>query len=360
MTSDTKRSAPAGNEAAFWWRSDNIAGVDPRILEAVVACNVGTAPAFGEDDWSRSLDAAFSDVFENPVRAFAVASGTAANALAIASIAGPFDRILCHPDSHAFQEECGASEFYSGGARFLPVSGGLDGKLAPDPVATAIERNEDARGNSYRLAAMTVTQLSEAGTAYRPEELRRLGAIARDHGLRIHMDGARFANAVAAVGATPADLTWRANVDVMSFGGTKNGTLHADAIVFFDLAAAEHFKRRLKRAGHDLSKSRFLAVQLLRYLQDSLWLDNARRANATAAEMARILGRVPDATILHPVQGNVIFVAFPDSAVGSLLGAGFRLRSKGRLPDGRATFRLVPSYASEPGELSAFAAALGR
>lgn len=342
----------------MWLRSDNAAGTDPEILAAMQACNEGVAMPYGDDDLSRQLDARFSAVFGKPVKAFAVSSGTAANALALASVAGPFDLVVCHRDAHAFGSECGATEFFSGGARFIPVPG-PNGRIDANAAAALLHGMDLHRGNSYRPAALTVTQLSEAGTAYRPESLQALGATGRRHGLRMHMDGARFANALAFLDARPDELTWRAGVDVLSFGATKNGTMYADAVVFFDPALAEHFKRRLKRSGHELSKARFLAAQLLRYLEGDLWLRNARHANAVARQLAALLARVKGAEILHPVEGNIVFAALPDEAVHALAAAGIRLRSKGRLPDGRESFRLVPSFRTDPAEVRAIAAPLG-
>lgn len=342
----------------MWLRSDNAAGVDPEILATLHACNDGDAQPYGNDDFSRQLDDRFSSFFRTTVKAFAVSSGTAANALALASIAGPFDFVLCHQNAHAFLTECGATEFFSGGARFLPVSGS-DGRIDEKAMAALLVGMDVSRGNSYQPKALTVTQLTEAGTAYRLETLQSIGAIARRFELRLHMDGARLANALAFLEVQPDAMTWRAGVDVLSFGATKNGTMYADAVVFFDPILADHFKQRLKRSGHDLSKTRFLAVQLLRYLERDLWLRNARHANAVARELAELLKQVSGAEILHPVEGNIVFVALPDSAVRALDATGIRLRSKGRLPNGHEWFRLVPSYRTNPADLRAIGNALG-
>lgn len=338
----------------MWLRSDNAAGVDPDILQAMVSCNNGIAMPYGDDGLSRQLDSRFSEVFGKSVRAFAVPSGTAANALALSSAAGPFDLVICHQNAHVFANECGAAEFYSAGARFAPVPG-VHGRIETAAVAELLGALDLSRGNAFRPAVLTVTQATEAGTVYQPEALRALGELARQHGLRFHMDGARFANAVTFLDVEPADLSWRAGIDVLSFGATKNGTMYADAVVFFNQSLAEDFKRRLKRSGHDLSKARFLAAQLLRYLEDDLWLHNARRANAAARELADLLSRVPEASILHPVEGNIVFAALPGAAVHALENGGIRLRSKGRLPDGRESFRLVPSFLTELAEVRALA-----
>lgn len=342
----------------MWLRSDNSAGVDPDILEFMRANNEGDAQPYGDDDLSKSLDERFSAFFGTPVRVFPVASGTAANALSLSAIAGPFDLIFCHDDAHAFMTECGATEFFTGGARFHPVHG-ADGRIDAKAVGSAVRGIDVSRGNSYRPGALTVTQLTEAGTAYRLEAIQALGALAKETGLRFHMDGARLPNALAFLGLAPDQMTWRAGVDVLSFGATKNGTLSADAVIFFDPALAAGFKRRIKRAGHDLSKSRFLAAQLLRYIEGGLWLRNARHANARAAELAAILQKVPGAKLLYPVEGNILFMSLPDRAVRTLEKAGIRLRSKGRTPEGDEWFRIVPSYRTAPAEVRAFGAALG-
>ena len=342
----------------MWLRSDNAAGVSDEIIAALVSCNAGVAAPYGDDALSRQLDARLSAVFEKPVVTYMVPSGTAANALALSSIAGPFDMIVCHQDAHAFGSECGATDMFSGGARFKPVPG-THGRIDAAAAADMLASVGGARDNTYRPAALTVTQLTEAGTLYRPAELAALGALASEHGLRMHMDGARFANALAALALHPADITWRVGVDVLSFGATKNGAMYADAVVFFDPALAEHFKRRLKRSGHDLSKTRFMAAQLLRYLEDDLWLRNARHANAVARELGELLARVPGADVLHPVEGNIVFAALPDLSVRALAAAGIQFRSRGRLADGREWFRLVPSFRTDPQEVRALRQPLG-
>ena len=343
----------------MWLRSDNAGGVSDEILAAMAACNAGVAAPYGDDELSRQVDARLSALFETTVSAFMVPSGTAANALALASIAGPFDMIVCHQDAHALGNECGATEAFSGGARFSPV-GGAHARIDHDAAESLLAGMAGGREKTWRPGALTVTQLTEAGTLYRPEDLRALGELARQHGLRMHMDGARFANAVAALAVHPADISWRAGIDVLSFGATKNGAMYADAVVFFDPTLAAGFKRRMKRFGHDLSKTRFMAAQLLRYVEDDLWLRNARHANTIAHELGELLAGVPGADILHPVEGNIVFVALPDQCVSALAAAGIVLRSKGRLADGREWFRLVPSFTTDPEEVRTLASALGR
>ena len=343
----------------MWLSSDNTGGVSDEILAAMAASNAGVAASYGDDELSGQVNARLSALFETAVTAFMVPSGTAANALALSAIAGPFDMIVCHQDAHAFGNECGATDMFSGGARFKPVPG-AHGRIDAAAAADMLAGMAGPRDNTYRLGALTVTQLTEAGTLYQPADLAVLGALASKHGLRMHMDGARFANAVAALAVHPADITWRAGVDVLSFGATKNGAMYADAVVFFDPALAAGFKRRLKRSGHDLSKTRFMAAQLLRYLEDDLWLRNARHANAVARKLGELMAKVPGADLLHPVEGNIVFVALPDPCVKALAAAGITLRSRGRLADRREWFRIVPSFATDPEEVRAFASALGR
>ena len=324
-------------------RSDNVAGIAPEVVSALVDANAGEMEPYGDDPLSAALPAQFSDLFGADALAVPVVSGTAANALAIASIAGPHALIFCHNDAHCLLSECGSVEFFSPGTRLHPIAG-QHGKIDPAALLKAIEKLDLKRGNSFIPMGLTLTQLTEAGTAYSMDELARLAEIARQFGLRIHMDGARLANATAFLKCDLAEITWRAGVDVVSFGGTKNGTMCADGVVFFNKSLAQDFKRRLKRSGHDLSKARFMAAQLSRYIQDGLWLRNAELANAAARELAEIFLRVPGAELLHPVEGNIIFLALPEAEVERLSARGVVLRSKDITADGKRTFRLVASF----------------
>lgn len=341
----------------MWLRSDNVAGVDPAVLQAMVACNEGVAPAYGDDPWSARLDTVFGALFEHDVRVFPVVSGTAANALSLASLAGPLGLVGCHDDAHPLRSEAGATGFFSGGAGFLTV-GGAHGRMAPDALAAVLDAAAGGSHGALMPAAVTVTQLTEAGTAYDAATLRAIGDVVRARGLSLHMDGARFANAAAATLATPAELTWRAGVDVLSFGGTKNGTMYTDAVVFFDPAKAHLFEQRLKRGGMSLSKARFMAAQLLAYVESGRWLANAAHANAVARDVASAVTGTPGGEVLHPVEGNIVFAALPDAALASLKSAGIELRPKARLADGRRTFRLVASFATPAAEVERFRAVL--
>jgi threonine aldolase len=301
------------------FRSDNVAGVAPEILAAIAAANAGTAPSYGADAITERLAGRFAAVFEHEVRVFPVATGTAANALALASLAPAWGAIYCHEAAHVQTDECGAPEFFTGGAKLLPLAG-ADGKLRPAAVAAAL--TEPGVVHHAQPAAISISEATEAGTLYRPAEVAALGALARERGLALHMDGARFANAVAALGCRPADLTWRAGVDVLSFGATKNGALAAEAVVFFDAARAESFAYRRKRGGHLLSKMRYFSAQLDAYLADELWLRLAAAANQRAARLAEGLAAIAGARLRHPVEANEIFVELPLPVIAALEAAG--------------------------------------
>ena len=251
--------------------SDNVFGVHPRILEALQAANAGTATSYGADDWTKRAEQRLGEVFEREVSAYLVVTGTAANALALSTMVPPYGALLCHADSHIMVDECGAPELFTGGAKLI----GLDepyGKI----TAGAVERKLDGfiRGvHDARPAAISITQASEAGTVYTRPEIEAISEVARRRALRLHMDGARFANALVSLAATPAELTWKAGVEALSFGATKNGAMALEAVVFFDIALAEDFGHRRMRAGQLLSKGRFLGAQMLAYLDDDLWLE---------------------------------------------------------------------------------------
>lgn len=298
------------------FRSDNTAAAAPEILAALIAANEGVAPAYGNDAWTARLDAAFSAVFERDVRVFTVASGTAANAIALAYITPPWGAVLCHREAHIERDEGGAPEFYAGGAK-LTLLDGSAAKLTPDALREGLGRNP--RNTHAPLpSAVSISQATERGAAYSPAEIAALSAVCKQTGLKLHMDGARFANALVAANAKAADLTWRAGIDVLSFGATKNGALSAEAIVLFDPAHADEVQRRRKRGGHLLCKGRYAAAQLLAYLEDGLWLKLARRSN----ELAQRIGEAAGSLLMLPVETNQIFIKTEPEQLARLRSAG--------------------------------------
>jgi threonine aldolase len=293
--------------------SDNTAAACPEIMAALVAANAGTALSYGADDWTRRLDAAFAGFFAHDVRVFPVVTGTAANALGLASIAAPEGAIYAWEGAHIIRVEEGAPEFFSGGARLVPIPG-KEAKLTRDDLAAAL-RAQPPRGAS----ALSLSNVTELGTVYRLAEIAALGEHAHRAGLRVQLDGARLGNAAVFLDCHPADLTWRAGVDVLAFGATKNGALAAEAVVFFDPALAEGFERRRTRGGHLLSKLRYVSAQLLAYLDPGVWRRNARRANALAAQ----IGASADWALCYPVEANQVFLKLDAAQKQRLRAEGF-------------------------------------
>jgi threonine aldolase len=296
--------------------SDNAAPVHPAILQAITAAN-GIDTAYDGDSWSAQIDAAFSRLFARDVKVFWVSTGTAANSLALASLVAPHQGVICHREAHIEVDECGAPGFYTGGAKLMLVEG--DGaKITPGAVSSLLGSIR-ADVHQVHAAAVSITNATEYGLVYTPDEVAALGAICKASGLGLHMDGARFANAVAALDCHPADITWRAGVEVLSFGMTKNGAMNAEALIYFDPAKAQDTGYRRKRAGHLLSKGRFLSAQLLAMLQDDLWLGNARQANAAA----QIIAQAAASRLLHTVAANEIFLRLSAAEAANLRAAGF-------------------------------------
>ena len=262
--------------------SDNGAGVAPEILEAIAMSSRINAPAYGADAFTARATAALSEVFETHVEAFLVATGTGANALALSALVRPWEAVFCHEESHIHDDECGAPELFSGGAKLVGAPG-EGGKITPAGLRETLARFPRGLVKSPQPGALSLSQATEAGTIYSVGEIAELCHIAHAEGVRTHMDGARFANAVVSSGASPADMTWRAGIDALSFGATKNGALACEAVVFFDHALARDFAYIRKRGGHTLSKGRLLGAQMEAYLKDGLWLRLAERANAARA-----------------------------------------------------------------------------
>jgi threonine aldolase len=327
--------------------SDNAAPASPEVLAAIQAAN-RLDTAYDGDAWSQRLNGAFSDLFGTDVEALWVATGTAANSLALAALCPPHGSIVCHRDAHIQTDECGAPEFYTHGAKLL-LAEGEGAKLTPDGVSAALAT---VRADVHQVQphVLSITNASEYGCVYTPDETAALGDLARKRGLRFHLDGARFANAVASLGCSPADLSWRAGVEALSFGFTKNGGLSAECLIFFDreLAAATHYRR--KRAGHLLSKGRYMAAQILAMLEGDLWLRNARAANAAATRLAEAAGAD---RLLLPVQANEVFVRVTQDEAAALRAQGFDFYDWG---PGEA--RLVTAWDSAPAAVDALATAI--
>jgi threonine aldolase len=332
------------------FHSDNTATATPQVLAAIAAANRGPAASYGDDAWSARLDEAFSQWFGHPVRAFAVATGTAANALALGTLTPPWGQVFCSEQSHVANDECGAVELQTGGARLtpLPCTAGL---LQAD-VLSGWLADHHVSVHSVQPASVTITQASECGTVYRSADIASIARVCRQHGLKLHMDGARFANAVVGQATTPADLTWKAGVDVLSFGATKNGALGAEAVVFFDTAMAADFDLRRKRAAHLFSKMRYLSAQLLACLEGDAFLQNAARANALAAR----IGAAAGGRLLYPVQANSAFLRFAPGEKEALRARGCGFHDWG--PPRENAARFVVSWDQPESDVDALCEAL--
>ncbi len=339
------------------FKSDNVAPVCDAILAAIKAANAGPASAYGGDDLTLNLQCVASGIFGTEVAIFPVTTGTAANALALSQIVPPYAAVYCHEAAHIVTDECGAPEFFTGGAKMIGLPA-ADGKITPEQVAGAIAFAEDMGVHHVKPGAISLSQATEWGTVYALSEIAALAAVAKRHGLPVHMDGARFANALVHLGCTPAEATWKSGVDVLSFGATKNGALCAEAVVFFDRERARDFERRRKRAGHLWSKLRFVSAQLLAHFENGLWLHNGRHANAMAAALAQGLQAIPGARLLQAVNANEVFVALPEATVSGLerQGFGFYRWPLGGVSSGVA-IRLVTSYATPRAQVEEFLAA---
>lgn len=296
--------------------SDNAAAVCPEVMEAIAAAN-RLDTAYDGDAWSKQLDARMSELFETEVRALWVPSGTSANALALAALCPPHGSVVCHRDAHIQNDECGAPEFYMHGAKLM-LAEGAGAKLS---AASLAETLAGIRTDVHQVQphAISITNATEYGLVYSPDEVAAIGELARARGLGLHMDGARFANAVASVGCSPADVTWRAGVDALSFGFVKNGGMNAEALVFFNRELADATLFRRKRAGLLLSKGRFLAAQILAMLDGDLWLRNGRAANAGAALLAQAAGE----RLVYPVEANEVFLKVTSDEAAALRASGF-------------------------------------
>jgi threonine aldolase len=336
------------------FRSDNTGPAAPEILEALIAANRGTALGYGADDWTTALQGRFSDLFETTVRVFPVATGTAANALALAALGPSWGLVFCSAAAHINTSEANAAGFFGGGIKLVPVAG-AHGKIDAGNLAEALAML--GRGHIHRgqPTVVNLTQASDLGAVYAIDEIRAVAAVAKAHGLRIHMDGARFANAVAKLGCHPADATWRAGVDIISFGATKNGGALCDAIVIFAPELVDGLSVQLRRAGQVWSKMRFASAQLLAYVENGRWLDLARASNAIAARIAGRLPAIPGLRLVAPVDANEIFLELSGAAMDALEADGFQFYRRSA-----DLARFVCRFDMSVTEADAFVAALRR
>lgn len=338
--------------------SDNASGVAPEILAAFADANHGMAAAYGDDEISARARGAMCELFEREVATFFVATGSAANALSLAVLTPPYGTMFAHEEAHIHVDECAAPEFYSGGAKIIPLPGKA-GKINASALALAIEKFPRGVMHRPQPGALSLTQATEFGTIYSQDELAALIGLAKDGGIGVHMDGARFANAVASSGLSPAEATWKQGVDVLSFGATKNGGMGAEAVVFFDPDKADDFQFRQKRAGQVFSKGRFPAAQFEAYLKDGLWLKMASHANAQARRLTNGLKSQGLGEPVYAADANEIFIELPLDVISVLRKSGARFHNWPVPPrDGKQLIRLVTSFQTSDEDVDAFLEAL--
>lgn len=331
--------------------SDNYAGICPEAWQALADCNTGHVQSYGDDPWTTAAADLIRDFFEKQCEVFFVFNGTAANSLALASTCQSYHSILCHETAHIETHECGAPEFFSNGTKVLLLPG-ADGRLTPDAIESAVKRRSDIHYPKPR--AVSLTQATELGTVYSLPELHAIGEVARRHDLKLHMDGARFANALASLNCRPRELTWEAGVDVLCFGGTKNGMAVGDAVVFFNLEMAREFDYRCKQAGQLASKMRYLSAPWVGVLKNDAWKSHALHANRMARVLENKLKSLPGVQILHPCQANMVFLRLPPAMIPALWAKGWHFYGHAH-PD---EARLVCSWDTQPADIDAFVADL--
>jgi threonine aldolase len=342
---------PASNKN---FASDNVVGAAPEILSAIATANVGAQPSYGADEYSQRVERRLREIFQTDLDVLLVATGSAANALSLAAATPPWGGVLCHEESHINNDECGAPEFYSGGK--LLTLGGVAAKLNPAVLRMhSLAKMGDV--HCTQPTCVSVSQVTELGSVYALDELRAIGAVCRERKFRLHMDGARFANALVALGCTPAEMTWKSGVDVLSFGATKNGALAAEAIVVFDRTLTQELAYRRKRGGHLLSKMRLIAAQMDAYLADDLWLRNAGHANSMARRLADGLRDIPGILVHDGCDANILFCTLPAAINDALHTQGFHFYGDRWGP---GVVRLVTSFATDAAAVDAFIAAARR
>ena len=346
----------------MFFASDNGGPAAPEVIEAITRANQGNAMPYGADPIMDSVRAKIREIFEAPDAAvYLVATGTAANSLALASLVQPWETIYCHRMAHIEEDECSAPEFYTGGSK-LTLLEGDDAKIAPESLSHAIGFTARAGVHNVQKGALSLTNATEAGAIYTVSEVTELTQIAKASGIPSHMDGARFANALVRLGCTPAELTWKAGIDVLSFGGTKNGLMGVEAVVLFNPDLAWEFELRRKRGGHLFSKHRFLSAQMDAYLTDDLWIRLAAKANAAADRLAKGILQVPGASLLHPVGANAIFASWPRKGHRAAQEAGAKYyhwpfdQSMDGPAEETISARLVCNWATTDAEIDQFLA----
>jgi len=340
--------------------SDNWAGAHPRIAANLAANASGYEPAYGNGELDARVRKKFAEIFEREVAVFFVGTGTAANALSLVSANKPGGLSFCHRESHIMDDECGAPEYFMGGSRLFAVDGAL-GRIDPQNLAAAVGRFAVDNVHAGRPAAISITQATEVGTVYGLDQIKSISAVAREHKLPLHMDGARFANALVSLGTTPAEMTWKSGVDIVSFGGTKNGCWCAEAVVMFDLDRAQEFAFIRKRAAQLFSKSRFIAAQFDAYFADGLWLETATHANAMASRLAGHIAPSGKAKLAWQPQANEVFAVMPVTLADELQKKGARFYDwlrphgfDGEMAPGEKLWRFVTSFATTTDEVDCF------
>ena len=333
--------------------SDNAYGALPQVLDALVRANEGAVRPYGADPYTESLPARFAALFERDVAVYPVVTGTAANALALACLTPPHGAIFCHAQSHIMDSECGAPEFFSHGAKLIGIAG-VDGKLSLESITAAIDAVPRGFVHTNQPFAVSLSQPTEMGTVYSLVEIAAIADACHARGVKLHLDGARFACALDSLKATPAEATWQCGVDVLSFGASKGGTLGAEAVVFFDPADARDFAYRRKKGGHLVSKMRFVSAQLHAFVEDGLWLQAAARANALAQTLAEGLRPLGAVRIVGAVQTNMVFAQMPVELAARLREAGAIFYDWTPPEGGRVLVRLATSFATPPGDVAKF------
>lgn len=334
-SSDTTRQPVLG------FTSDNIVGVSPEILAAITACNQGQNRPYGNDDISLRVEQHIAELFEHDVSVFLVPTGTSANVLSLSVLTPPWGGIMCHPLSHINNDECGAPEFYTGGAKLLTVDG-PDAKINAE-VLRAMVTQKIGNVHTSQPASVSITQATEVGSLYSLEEISQIADVCKAHHLGLHMDGSRFANALVSFNCSPAEMTWKAGVDILSLGATKNGAMCVEAIVSFNKKYAAELAFRRKRAGHLFSKTRFLAAQMETYLHNDLWLNNARQANKMAKRLEQGIKMLNCVEMYSSVEANILFCRLPESVIKGLYAQGFGFYNDFWAPD---IVRFVTSFAT--------------